>query len=65
MQGGDYFLFDGFVLLSRQKSRTLVYTGLQGSNLQKNSAFPSENLAKNLLVRTNFNFSELLLTNEF
>ncbi len=26
---------------------------------EKNSAFPSEKLAKNLLVRTNLNFSEL------
>ncbi len=32
---------------------------LQGSNLRKNFAFPLEKLAKNLLVRTNLNFSEL------
>ena len=34
----------------------------QGSNLRKYSAFPSEMLAENLLVRTNLNFSELLMT---
>ena len=30
----------------------------RGSNLQKKSTFPLEKLVKNLLVRTNFNFSE-------
>ncbi len=34
----------------------------QGSNLRKNFAFPSEKLAKNLLVRTNLNFSNFLMS---
>ncbi len=36
----------------------VVQFSLQGSNLRKNFAFPSEKLAKDLLVRTNFNFSD-------